>query len=46
VIDALTRDGQQLVLTRVSPERLGGTGTSRRRWDPEGPVELARTAVP
>ena len=46
VIDALTRDGQQLVLTRVSPERLGGTGTSRRPWDPEGPVELARTAVP
>ena len=46
VIDALTRDGQQLVLTRVGADRLGGTGTSRLRWDPAGPVELARTAVP
>ena len=46
VIDALTGHDQRLVLTRVSPERLGGTGTSRRPWDPEGPVELARTAVP
>ena len=45
VIDALTDDGQQLVLTRVGPDRLGGTGTSRQRWDPQGPVELAR-AVP
>jgi len=42
VVDALTRDGQQLVLTHVTTDRLRGTGTSRQRWDPEGPVELAR----
>src|SRR2546421_13090353 len=46
VVDALTRDGQQLVLTHVGSDRLGGTGTSRQRWDPQGPVELARAAVP
>jgi len=42
VVDALTRDGQQLVLTHVTTDRLRGTGTSRQRWDPEGSVELAR----
>ena len=46
VVEALTRDGQQLVLTRVGAERLSGTGTSRLRWDPAGAVELARATAP
>ena len=46
VVDALTADGQQLVLTHVGGERLSGSGTSRRSWDPQGPVELARAPAP
>ena len=46
VIEALTRDGQALVLTSVANDRLAGTGTSRLAWDPNGPVELARTPSP
>lgn len=46
VVDALTRDGQQLVLTRVSPERLSGNGTSRLSWDPQGAVDLTRATPP
>ena len=46
VVDALTRNGQQLVLTHVSGDRLRGAGTSRQSWDPQGPVELARATGP
>jgi hypothetical protein len=40
VIEGLTRDGEQLVLTEVTRERLRGTGTAIPRWEPQGPVEL------
>ena len=46
VVDALTRDGQQLVLTRLDRDRLAGTGTSRLDWDPKGSVDLARASAP
>ena len=36
VIDALTQNGEQLVLTRLAEDRLTGTGTSRLRWEPQG----------
>ena len=42
VIDALTQNGEQLVLTRLAEDRLTGTGTSRLRWEPQGPVELVK----
>jgi hypothetical protein len=40
VLDAVTQDSQRIVLSEVTPERLRGTGTSRLRWQPQGPVEL------
>ncbi|HET7343108.1 MAG TPA: hypothetical protein VFL90_16705 [Methylomirabilota bacterium] len=40
VIDALTPDGEHLVLTEVTADRLSGVGTSIPRWGPQGPVEL------
>lgn len=46
VVDALTRDGQQLVLTRIAGDRLSGSGSSRRSWDPQGAVELVRASAP
>lgn len=46
VVDALTRDRQQLVFTHVAGDRLAGFGTSRLDWDPRGPVDLARAAAP
>jgi len=45
VVDALTRDGQQLVITRIAADRLAGTGTSRLDWDPRGPVNLERARL-
>jgi len=46
VVDALTRDGQQLVLTRIDGDRLSGSGSSRLSWDPQGAVELVRASAP
>ena len=43
LIDTLTPDRAQLVLTLVEDERLAGTGDARPRWYPRGPVELVRT---
>jgi hypothetical protein len=45
VVEALTADRQQLVLSYVSPEVLAGFGTSRLDWDPRGPVDLSRIAA-
>jgi len=42
VIDTLTPDRAQLVLTRLTSNRLAGTGASRPRWYPQGRVELVR----
>ena len=45
VVDALTADRQQLVLSYVSEQVLAGFGTSRLDWDPRGPVDLTRVAA-
>ena len=45
VVDALTADRQQLVLSYVSQQVLAGFGTSRLDWDPRGPVDLTRVAA-
>ena len=42
LIDTLTPDRAQLVLTRVSDDRLAGSGTARPAWYPQGSVELVR----
>jgi hypothetical protein len=42
VLDGLTPNGERLVLTRLSDDRLRGHGTSRPVWEPQGPVELRR----
>ena len=42
LIDMLTPDRAQLVLTRVSDDRLAGSGTARPAWYPQGSVELVR----
>ena len=44
VLDPLTGNGQQIVLTRVERDYMSGVGTSRATWDPSGPVELVRRA--
>jgi hypothetical protein len=44
VVDALTRNGEQLVLTHLTPDRLAGNGTAIPTWEPQGPVKLARTS--
>ena len=46
LIDTLTPDRAQLVLTRISDDRLTGSGTARPPWYPQGPVELVRTRTP
>ena len=45
VVEALTADRQQLVLSYVSARVLAGFGTSRLDWDPRGPVDLTRVAA-
>ena len=42
VLDGLTSNGEQIVLTELRPDRLRGTGTSLPSWRPRGPVELRR----
>jgi hypothetical protein len=42
VLEPLTVGGGYIALTRIEPNRLAGVGTSRMRWEPQGPVELAR----
>ncbi len=46
LVKGATSDGtQQLMLTRVDPERLAGTGESSFRWGPRGSVELTRRSA-
>ena len=45
VVEALTRDRQQLVFTHVGDHHLAGFGTSRLDWDPRGPVDLERARL-
>jgi len=40
ILDLLTTNTQRIVLSEVTPELLRGIGTSRVRWEPQGPVEL------
>jgi len=40
VLEPLTANGQQIVLTRVERDYLSGVGTSRASWEPSCPVEL------
>ena len=42
VLDPLTANGQQIMLTRVERDYMSGVGTSRATWEPSGPVELVR----
>jgi hypothetical protein len=42
VLDALSPNGEQIVLSELTPDRLRGTGTSLPSWEPRGPVELRR----
>jgi hypothetical protein len=46
VLEPLTANGQQIVLTRVERDYLSGVGTSRASWEPSGPVELVRRVGP
>ena len=46
LLDTLTPDRAQLVLSVVGDERLAGTGEARPRWYPQGSVELTRASVP
>jgi hypothetical protein len=45
VLEPLTVNGGHIALTRIEPNRLAGTGASAMRWEPQGPVELARQAA-
>ena len=45
VVDGLTNNGEQLVLTHLAEDRLAGSGTSLPDWQPQGPVELRRATV-
>lgn len=45
VLEPLTVNGGQIVLTRIDPNRLAGAGTSPMRWEPQGPVELVRQST-
>jgi hypothetical protein len=42
VLEPLTANGGHIALTRLGPNRMSGTGSSAMRWEPQGPVELAR----
>jgi hypothetical protein len=46
VLDPLTWNGQQIMLTRVEQDYMAGVGTSRATWEPSGPIELTRRANP
>jgi len=44
ILDSAAPDGpQQLLLSRIEPDQMIGSGTSKFRWGPQGPVELKRT---
>jgi hypothetical protein len=45
VVDALTADRQQLVITHIAANHLHGFGTSRLDWDPRGPLDLTRVTL-
>lgn len=46
LVRGATSDGPlELSLTRVDRERLTGTGASRFRWGPRGPVDLTRRSA-
>ena len=42
LIDTLAAQPAQLLLTPIADDRLVGSGTSRLRWHPQGPVELVK----
>jgi len=43
-LDSAAPDGpQQLLLSRIEPDQMIGSGTSKFRWGPQGSVELRRT---
>ncbi len=43
IVDSAAPDGaQQLLLNRVEPNQMLGSGTSKFSWGPQGPVELKR----
>jgi hypothetical protein len=46
VLDPITGNGAQIVLTRVERDYMSGVGTSRATWEPSGPIELARRVGP
>jgi hypothetical protein len=46
VLEPLTVNGGHIALTRIGPNRMAGTGASAMRWEPQGPVELARQTGP
>jgi hypothetical protein len=45
VLEPLTPNGEQIILTHVDEHRMTGRGTSRVNWEPQGPVELVRQAL-
>jgi hypothetical protein len=45
VIDPVSVNGGQLTLVLADQHRLMGSGVSRARWEPQGPVELVRQAA-
>jgi hypothetical protein len=42
VLDGVTPNGEQIVLTELTPTRLRGTGRSLPSWQPQGAVDLRR----
>jgi uncharacterized protein YcfJ len=45
LLEPQTANGQQITLTHVDENHLGGVGASRLSWEPQGPVELVRQAA-
>lgn len=45
VLEPITVNGGHIALTRIEPNRMAGVGSSPMRWEPQGPVELARQAL-
>lgn len=43
IVESAAPDGsQQLLLNRIEPHQMFGSGTSKFSWGPQGPVELKR----